>query len=528
VIETALIAGTAAALSVRGDSAVPLAAAVPPFDLDELTIAELQERMAKGELTARAIAEKYLARIASLDRSGPELRSVIELNPDALPLADALDAERKGGKVRGPLHGIPVLLKDNIDTHDRMTTTAGSLALAGTIAPRDSAVAAKLRAAGAVLLGKTNMSEWANFRSTHSSSGWSGRGGQAKNPYALDRNCSGSSSGSAAAVAANLCSVAIGSETDGSIVSPASICGITGIKPTLGLVSRAGIIPIAHSQDTAGPMTRTVSDAAAVLAAIAGADSRDAVTAGVPTGVIEALAAPLRRDALRGARIGIVRKGFNITAKADPILEESLRALRAEGAVLVDPVELETAGKYDDEELLVLLYEFKADLNAYLATAGAPVKSLADVIAFNERNREREMPYFGQELFLQAQEKGPLTSKEYVSALAKCRELSRAKGIDALMEKHRLDAVAGITGGPAWLIDLVNGDAYTGSNSTPPAVSGYPHVTVPAGFLEGLPIGLSFLGRQWSDARLVQYAYAFEQVTRARRPPRFLRRAIEV
>jgi amidase len=533
LLETTLAAGAAMAILptlAAASPSDPLIPPVPSFDLDEVTVADLRARMEKGELTSRAVTEKYLARIAAMDRSGPELRHILELNPDALQIADTLDAERKKGKVRGPLHGIPILLKDNIDTHDRLTTTAGSLAMAGSIAARDSFVAERLRAAGAVILGKTNLSEWANIRSNHSSSGWSGRGGQARNPYSLDRNCSGSSSGSAGSVAANLCALAMGSETDGSIVSPASTCGIVGLKPTLGLVSRAGVIPIAHSQDTTGPMARTVMDAAILLGAIAGADPRDEATSQIPKDAVVDYAAGLRPDGLKGARLGIFRKGFGVTSKADPILEEAVRALRAGGATIVDNIELENAGKYDNDELLVLLYELKADLNKYLAGLGpnVAVRTLADVIAFNERNRERELQYFGQELFLQAQEKGDLNSKEYVDALAKCRDLSRGKGVDATLEKNKVDALVGITGGPAWIIDLVNGDSYTGGNSTPAAVAGYPHVTVPAGFIQGLPIGLSIFGPAWSEATILRYAYAYEQATKARRPPQFRSRAIEV
>ncbi|HVT03920.1 MAG TPA: amidase [Thermoanaerobaculia bacterium] len=536
MLESALLGGalavTAPLLTVTNaiaDERSPLNPFVPSFDLDEATLAGLQTRMERGESTSRSITEKYLARIASVDRTGPNLHSIIELNPDALEIADQMDVERKGGKVRGPLHGIPVLIKDNIDTHDRMRTSAGSLALASSMAPRDSFVVERLRAAGAVLLGKTNLSEWANFRSTHSSSGWSGRGGQTRNPYSLDRNSSGSSSGSAAAVAANLCAAAIGSETDGSIVSPASTCGIVGMKPTLGLVSRAGIIPIAHSQDTAGPMARTVEDAAALLTAVAGVDPRDEATAFHKTAPIDYRSA-LRRDGLKGARLGIVRaKAFGYSGKADPLLEAAIGALRAEGATVVDPVVLDHLGEYDNDELLVLLYEFKADLNKYLAgLAPDNPRTLKDLIAFNERNRDREMPYFGQELFLQAEEKGPLTSKEYVDALAKCRDLSRAKGIDAVMDKNKLDALVAITGGPAWFIDLVNGDSYTGSDSTSAAVAGYPHITVPTGFIQGLPIGLSFFGRPWSEATLFRLAYGYEQATKARRTPLFRPRAIEL
>jgi len=536
MIESALLGGALAvaaplltATSAGADEKSPLTPFSPSFDLDEATIADLRAKMERGELTSRAITEKYLARIAALDRSGPSLHAIIELNPDALDIADRMDAERKSGKVRGALHGIPVLVKDNLDTHDKMKTSAGSLALANNTAPRDSFVVERLRAAGAVLLGKTNLSEWANFRSTHASSGWSGRGGQTRNPYSLDRNASGSSSGSGVAVAANLCAAAIGSETDGSIVSPATTCGIVGFKPTLGLVSRAGIIPIAHSQDTAGPMARTVEDAATMLTVIAGPDPRDEETSRNRNAPVDYVAG-LRRDGLKGARLGIVRaKSFGYSGKADPLLDEAIRVLNSEGATVIDPVVLEHLGEYDNDELLVLLYEFKADLNKYLAglAPGNP-RSLKDLIAFNDRNRDREMPYFGQELFLQAEEKGPLTSKEYVDALAKCRDLSRAKGIDAVMDKHKLDALVAITGGPAWLIDLVNGDAYTGSDSSAAAVAGYPHITVPTGFIQDLPIGLSFFGRAWTESTLFRLAYGFEQATKSRRPPAFREKALEL
>ena len=496
---------------------------VPPFDLDEITIAELQRRMASGELTSRAIAEKYLARIAMIDRQGPTLNEVLELNPDALPIADALDAERKAKGARGPLHGIPILVKDNIDTHDRMMTTAGSLALVGPPPARDAHIAHRLRTAGAVILGKTNLSEWANFRSFTSTSGWSARGGVTKNPYALDRNTSGSSSGSAAAVAANLCAVAVGTETDGSIISPSSINSIVGIKPTLGLVSRAGIIPIAHSQDTAGPMARTVADAAILLTALAGADPDDVATIEASNRA-EDYTKALQAGGLKGARIGVVRaKAFNLSSRLDPFLDDAIAVLKREGAIVSDPVEVKHLGEYDDAELDVLLYEFKADLNKYLASRpDIPVKSLADIIAFNEQHRESELRFFGQELFVNAEKKGPLTSKEYLDALGKCRELSRAKGIDATMNEQKLDALVSLSGGAAWMTDLVNGDKYTGFNTSLSAVSGTPHITLPAGYFFGLPIGLSFLGRAWSEPTLLRLAYGYEQATHARKAPRFL------
>ncbi|HEY2943724.1 MAG TPA: amidase [Vicinamibacteria bacterium] len=491
--------------------------------LEEATIDGLQEQMKAGRLTARRLTQAYLDRIEALDRKGPALRSVIETNPEALAIADGLDAERKAKGPRGPLHGIPILLKDNVDTADRMTTTAGSRALAGSIPLRDSFVAQRLRESGAVLLGKANLSEWANIRSSHSSSGWSGRGGQCRNPYALDRNPCGSSSGSGAAVSANLCAAAIGTETDGSIVCPSNANGLVGIKPTLGLVSRAGIIPIAHSQDTAGPMTRTVRDAAILLAAVAGPDPQDPATA-------DAGRAPkdytsfLDEAGLRGARIGVARKFFGFHAAVDRIMEDALAEMKRRGAELVDPADIPHTGEYDESELTVLLYELKADLNAYLARLGptAPVRTLADIIAFNEAHRAEEMPYFGQDLFVKAQEKGPLTDLAYVEALARNRRLAALEGIDAVMGKEKLEAIVAPTGGPAWMTDLVDGDHFGGGLSTPPAVAGYPHVTVPAGYVFGLPVGISFVGRAWSEPTLVKLAYAFERATHVRRAPRLL------
>jgi len=513
--------------SAAGASPRPAASpagTVPAFELEELTLDELQRRMAAGTLTSRRLTAAYLARIAALDRRGPALHHVIETNPDALAIADSLDAERRTKGARGPLHGIPVLLKDNLDTHDRNTTTAGSLALAGSIPPRDSTVAGKLRQAGAVLLGKTNLSEWANIRSTHSTSGWSGRGGLARNPYVLDRNPCGSSSGSAAAVAANLCALAIGTETDGSIVCPSSANGIVGLKPTLGLVSRAGIIPIAHSQDTAGPMARTVRDAAMLLNAIVGADDRDAATADSAGHGVADYTRTLDADGLRGARIGVVRKAFGFNARVDRLMEDALAEMVRRGAVLVDPADIPHLGEYDETELDVLLYELKADLAAYLQALGpaAPVKSLADVIAFNEAHRAEEMPYFGQELFIRADAKGPLTDPAYRDALEKNRRLARTEGIDAVMDEHKLDALVAPTGGPAWTTDLVNGDHFSGGSSTAPAVAGYPNINVPAGDIFGLPVGISFIGRAWSEATLLRLAFAFEQATKFRRAPRFL------
>ena len=493
------------------------------FELEETTIAALQEGMRSGRDTARSIAERYLARMDAIDKSGPAINSVIERNPDAIKIAEERDAERKAGRVRGPLHGVPVLIKDNIDTADRMRTSAGSLALAESIAPRDAFIAARLREAGAVILGKTNLSEWANFRSTRSTSGWSGRGGQTKNPYVLDRNPCGSSSGTGASISANLAAVGIGTETDGSIVCPSSANGLVGIKPTVGLVSRSGIIPISHSQDTAGPMARTVSDAAELLAVLSGPDPRDPATAQSRGKIVASYANALNPAALKGVRIGVARSFFGFSAGVDRIMDEAIAAMKSAGAIIVDPANIATAGKFDDAEGEVMNFEFKAGLNAYLAALGpsAPHRTLADLIAFNDRNRDREMPYFGQEQFLKAQAKGPLTSPAYTAAREKCLRLSRAEGIDATLTKHRVVAIVAPTGGPAWPTDLINGDHFTGGSSTAAAVSGYPSVTLPAGYVHGLPVGLSFIGSQWSDGTLIGLAYAFEQSTKVRRPPRF-------
>ncbi len=498
--------------------------AVGSFELDEKTIAELQEGMKSGSLTARSIAEKYLSRITAIDKQGPRLNSIIELNPDALTIADALDAERKTRGSRGPLHGIPVLIKDNIDTADRMSTTAGSLALEGSIAQRDAFIVQKLRDAGAVILGKTNLSEWANFRSTHSTSGWSGRGGLTRNPYVLDRNPCGSSSGSGVAVSANLCSVAIGTETDGSIVCPATTNGIVGIKPTLGLVSRSGIIPIAHSQDTAGPMARTVTDAVILLGVIAGVDSRDPVTQDSNGKSLTDYTRFLDPNGLQGARIGVARRYFGFNDEVDRLMNDAIETMKRSGATIIDPVNLAPSKEYEDSELEVLLYEFKHDLNKYLSELGpkAPFRSLKEIIEFNEKNRGRVMPYFGQELFLKAEAKGPLTSPDYLKALEKNRRLSRTQGIDAVITKDRLDAIIAPTGSPSWTTDLVNGDHFTGGSSTPAAVAGYPNINVPAGFIRGLPVGISFFGAAYSEPALIKLAYAFERATRHRRAPGYL------
>jgi amidase len=531
-LRMSLIGGVAAAAAaaVKPTTTRALELSGPPrsneistFEFDEITITDLQDAMKSGKHTARSIAEKYLARIDQIDKQGPAINSIIELNPDALAIAEALDKERKDKGVRGPLHGIPVLIKDNIDTGDKMMTTAGSLALLGSRPSKDATVAQKLRDAGAVILGKTNLSEWANIRSGRSTSGWSGRGGQTRNPYALDRNPCGSSSGSGAAVSANLCAAAIGTETDGSIVCPSSSNGLVGIKPTVGLVSRTGIIPISHSQDGAGPMCRTVRDAAIVLGALTGIDEQDVATSESREHSYTDYLQFLKADGLRGARIGVVRKTFGFNEKVDKILEDALDTMKKQGAILVDPAPIETAGKFGDSEFTVLLYELKADLNLYLARLGpnAPVKTLKDIIDFNERNREREMPYFGQDTFVKAQEKGPLTTQEYLDALAKNHQLARKEGIDATMDKNNLDALMGPTGGPAWLTDHINGDSFGGGSSSAAAVAGYPNITVPAGFVNGLPVGISFFGRAWSESVLIRLAFAFEQATNIRRPPRF-------
>ncbi|MEW6364612.1 MAG: amidase [Acidobacteriota bacterium] len=493
------------------------------FHLEELSIADLQRAMDDESVTSRRLVELYLERIQRLDRDGPCLNSIIETNPEALSTAEEMDRERRGRGPRGPLHGIPILLKDNIDTADRMLTTAGSLALADSRPARDAFLVSRLRAAGAVIIGKTNLSEWANFRSTKSSSGWSGRGGQTRCPYALDRNPSGSSSGSAVAVASNLAAVAVGTETDGSIVSPASVCGIVGLKPTVGRVSRAGVIPIAHSQDTAGPMTRCVADAALLLGAMAGADPADPATSAASSHAQLDYARFLDKDGLRGARVGVVRSdAFHLSGKVTPILDSAVEAMKRAGAVVVDNVEIANLGKAtDDAEFEVLLYEFKADLERYLATRpGAAATTLAGLIAFDREHAGREMPFFGQEIFEQAAEKGPLAEPAYIEALGKSQRLMR-EGIDAAIAKHRLDALVAITNGPAHLTDLVNGDAYTGGSSSPAAVAGYPSITVPAGFVHGLPVGVSFFGKAWSEPALIRLAYAFEQATRARRMPGF-------
>ncbi len=487
--------------------------------IEETTIGELQARMKSGELSARRLTEMYLQRIKEID---PKLNSVLETNPDALQIADELDKERKNGKLRGALHGIPILIKDNIDTADKMKTTAGSLALMDAPTPKqDAFIVSQMRKAGAVIIGKTNLSEWANFRSTKSSSGWSGRGGQTHNPYILDRNPCGSSSGTGAAIAANLAAIGIGTETDGSILCPAATCGLVGIKPTLGLVSRSGIIPIAHSQDTAGPMARTVSDAAILLGVLVGTDQTDSITSQAAKGETD-YTKFLQKDGLRGVKIGVARQFFGRNAKIDKIIEPHLQVFKDSGATLVD-IQLENQNKFGDAEYEVLLYEFKEDLNKYLAARGGQYKTLADLIKFNDANKDKEMPYFGQEIFLQAQEKADLNDRAYRLALLQSKFYTQEQGIDAVMDKNKLDAIVAPSGGTAWMTDLVNGDCgvFEGMTSFA-AVSGYPSMTVPAGFVQNLPVGISFFGRAFTEPTLIKIAYAFEQATKARKSPKFL------
>ncbi|HEY2584784.1 MAG TPA: amidase [Tepidisphaeraceae bacterium] len=529
-LSSALLAGATAAAASSGPGAVmqngsEAGREVPLFELEDVSIAQLGAGMASGKYTSRGLVEAYARRIGSLDRQGPTLRAVLEINPDALQIADELDAERKSRGPRGPLHGVPILLKDNIDTADRMTTTAGSLALEGTIAPRDAFLARKLREAGAVLLGKANLSEWANFRGHRSSSGWSARGSQARNPYALNRTPSGSSSGSSIAAAASLCAVAVGTETDGSIVSPASACSCVGIKPTVGLISRSGVIPISRSQDTAGPIARTVEDAAILLGAMSGADPDDEATHSSDGKASRDYTAFLQKDGLKGARIGVMTPSpRSIHHAARDAFVKALETMQSAGATLVNPVELPGLRDLGSAEDLVLLYEFKAGINAYLAARGpgSPVHSLADLIAFNDRHAGRELPFFGQELFIEAQKKGGLDSTEYLDALKHCRECTRDNGIDGATDKDHLDALLMVTAGPPGPIDLVYGDAHTGGTSTLAAVAGYPSITVPLGYCHGLPFGLSFVGRAFAEPTLIRLAYAFEQATRVRQPPRFL------
>lgn len=513
-IQLAMVTSLAATVKVKAET--------PNLqtDLTETTISDLQAKMQSGQMSAQDIAAKYLERIKEIDG---KLNSVIEKNPDALKIAEELDKERKAGKIRSPLHGIPILIKDNINTADKLKTTAGSLALVDAPTPQqDAFLVQKLRQAGAVIIGKTNLSEWANFRSTRSSSGWSGRGGQTRNPYILDRNPCGSSSGTGSAIAANLAAIGVGTETDGSIICPASTCGIVGIKPTLGLVSRSGVIPIAHSQDTAGPMCRTVTDAAILLGVLVGADTTDSITAQANKKGYKDYTKFLDKNGLRGKRIGVVRQTFGKNAKIDAVIEPQLQGFKEGGATLVD-VEFPTNGKFGDAEFEVLLYEFKADLNKYLATRGGKHKTLTDLIKFNEENQAKEMPYFGQEIFYMAEKKGDLNDRKYRLALQKSKLLTQAQGIDLVMNKNKLDAFIAPSGGVAWMTDLVNGDCgvFEGMTSIA-AVAGYPGITVPAGYVQGLPCGISFFGRAFSEPVLISIAYAFEQMTKARKVPQFL------
>jgi amidase len=505
---------------------VPAASApeVKSFELEEITIAELQDGMKSGKFTARSLVEKYSARIDEIDKHGPSINAIIERNPDAISIAEALDQERKAKGPRGPMHGIPVLIKDNIDTADKMMTTAGSLALVGSKPLEDSFVAQKLRSAGAVILGKTNLSEWANIRSSHSTSGWSGRGGLTRNPYVLDRNPCGSSSGTGSGISANLAAVGIGTETDGSIVCPSSSNGLAGIKPTVGLISRNGIIPISHTQDSAGPMCRTVRDAATLLSVLTGVDPGDPATSASAGKTHTDYTQFCNPNGLKGARIGVARKYFGFSDAVDALMEQALDAMKKQGAVLVDPADIETLGKFDESELLVFMYELKSDLNGYLArlSPNAPVRTLKDIIDFNERNKQKEMPYFGQDLFVKAEAKGPLTEKTYLDTIERNHQLARTEGIDATMDKYHLDAIVAPTGGPAWLTDLINGDHFAGGSSNAAAVAGYPNINVTAGFISGLPVGISFFGRAWSEPTLIRLAFSFEQATKARQAPRFL------
>jgi amidase len=519
----AIYPALAAGRELETPSSEPSAAA--SFELEEATFSDLQDGMKSGRFTARSVTEMYLSRIEALDKQGPALNSVIELNPNALQIAEMLDRERQQGKVRGPLHGIPVLIKDNLDTADKMMTTAGSLALVGAPKPaKDCFVAQKLREAGAIILGKTNLSEWANIRSTHSTSGWSGRGGLTRNPYALDRNPCGSSSGTGAAVSANLAAAGIGTETDGSIVCPSSANGLVGIKTTVGLVSRTGIIPISHSQDGAGPMCRTVRDAAVLLGALTGVDKDDPYTTASSGKSHTDYTQFLKADGLKDARIGVARKYCGFSDAVDALMNEAVDVMNKQGATIVDPADIDSYGKFDDTELLVLTYELKDDLNKYLARLGpaSPMKTLSDVIEFNNHSAQREMPYFGQDLFLKAEAKDPLTSREYIDALEKNHRLARLEGIDGVMDKMKLDALIAPTGGPAWVTDLVTGDHFGGGSSNAAAVAGYPNINVPAGYVFGLPVGISFFGRAWSEPTLIRLAYAFEQATMVRKPPKFL------
>lgn len=519
-----LAANVPVAVGASGNDDAPTESShAPSPELIDVTISDLRQGLESGEFTSRGLVEKYLARINALDRDGPQLRSVIESNPDAIDIADQLDQERRSKGPRGPLHGIPVLIKDNIDTADRMATTAGSLALVGARPPEDAFVVKQLRNAGAIIIGKTNLSEWANIRSKNSTSGWSGRGGLTRNPYVLDRNPSGSSSGSAAAVSAGLCAVAVGTETDGSILCPASACGIVGIKPTVGLVSRTGIVPISHSQDTAGPMARTVRDAAIFLGILAGVDEQDAITRESTDHTQTDYTKFLNASGLQGARLGVARNYFGLHEEVDSLMNTALDAMKSAGATLIDTDLLSVVSQAGPAKGTVFKYELKADMATYLSRLGAdaPVKTLKDIIEFNDRNKDKELLYFGQDFFLAAEAKGPLTEPEYEEALSKCRRLTRTEGIDAVVEKLNVDALIAPTTGPAWVSDLVCGDNWLGSSTSAAAIAGYPSVTVPAGSILGLPVGISFFGRAWSEPTLLKIAYSFEQATKFRRPPQF-------
>ena len=525
---TGIAAAAAPALTGQATStaAIRNGVPVPKFDWAEATIAELQTAMRRGDTTSRQLTQAYITRIGEVDFTGARLNSVLEINPDALTIADELDAERRAGHVRGPLHGIPILLKDNIATDDRMETTAGSLALLGSRPPRDAFVARQVRKAGAVVLGKANLAEWANFRSFQSSSGWTGRAGQCLNPYVLDRNPSGSSSGSAAAVAANLAAAAVGSETDGSITAPASACSVVGLKPTLGLISRSGIIPIAHSQDTSGPIARTVADAATLLSAMTGVDRRDPATAASNGHIHRDYRRFLDPKGLQGARIGVWRDGiFGASPETDEIMERAIDQIKALGAEVVDPANFPHVERLFGPEFTVLFYEFKADIRAYLSELrNTDIRSLRDLIAFNDRHAGVEMPWFGQEIFELSQSFGPLTDDAYRRALRRSKRLSQ-DGIDSVMDSHGLDAIVCSVSGPPWTTDLVDGDHFAAiSGTTPAAVAGYPHINVPAGYSHyQLPVGISFFGRAWSEPKLIKLAYAYEQGADVRHPPRFLR-----
>jgi amidase len=529
-LQNSMLGGVAAAIypalaAARVTPADPPAAEPKSFELEEITIEELQSGMKSGKFTARSITEQYLQRIHEVDKQGPSINSVIEINPDAIAIAESLDRERKEKGSRGPLHGVPILIKDNIDTADKMMTTAGSLALSGGLKPsKDAFVAQQLRKAGAVILGKTNLSEWANIRSSHSTSGWSGRGGLTKNPYALDRNACGSSSGTGAGVSANLAAGGIGTETDGSIVCPSSANGLAGIKTTVGLVSRTGIIPISHSQDGAGPMCRTLRDAAIMLGALTGVDPEDGYTTDSQGKSFTDYTQFLDANGLKGSRIGVARKYLGFSDGVDGIMTETIDVMKRQGATIVDPADIDSFGKFDDSETLVLNYELKADIEKYLARLGpgSAMKTLKDLIDFNTQNTQKEMPYFGQDIFVKAQQLGPLTTREYVDALEKNHRLARIEGIDAVMDKFKLDALIAPTGGPAWVTDLVTGDHFGGGSSNAAAVAGYPNINVTAGNIFGLPVGISFFGRAWSEPVLLKLAYSFEQATKVRKAPRFL------